>query len=796
MLIWCHKPQINIACALVIVHASCFSSSVMSEPAARARDHASVAVQTAAIAALPFTEILLQVDLNQQGLNETVLLIRTKEGDILLDGEDMARWRLVLPAQPTMRKDDKDYFSLQAMAGTQYSLDEGKQLLSIEFPAAAFKHFDIDRVAQPAALSASSKGLLFNYDLLAQRSDNGNQVAGYFEAGTATDFGVGLSTFVSTRLQDRQQAIRLDSRWTVDQPQSLASWRVGDAISRSASAWGRSVHFGGLQYASNFAVQPGLITMPQHAIAGQAVLPSTVDIFVNNALVQRTEVPPGPFSVNNIPVVTGSGDMRVVVRDVLGREQVVTSPFFASIKLLSSGLTDFSYEVGRQRENYALTSNDYGRWLAAGTYRQGISDSLTGEVHAEAMSENQKAVGLNGVLAMPAMSTVANASIALSTSRKGAGTLGSLGFEMQKKGYIVAGRTQFMSRNFSQIGLEPDQLPPRRLTNINVGYFSPLYGSFGAAYVKQDNRATDKNELLSLSYSTNLGNHAYLGLTLFKSFVNSSSNSVGAFLLIPLDQRTSASLNVQRAKGADAYSRINAQIQRSLDVESGYGYRVQSSNDGAHEAEVSVQNGMALGSVAMAMQGGRTATRANLSGSIVAIEGSFFASRRIDDSYALVQVPGFANVRVYADNQLAGRTDADGNVLIPRVRAYEKNAIGIESLDLPLSAKIDSLRLDAVPAYRSGVVLKFPVTHANGGTLRIVLADGSALPVGAQVRLNEQDEISPVGMGGEVYFTGLLERNMLRVTWRGKRCQISVSYTASSDPLPFLGSYTCEGVSR
>ncbi len=789
MLIWCHKPQINIVCAVVIVHASCFAKPVLEEQVASA-------VQAADAQAQTFTENFLQVDLNRQGLNETVLLIRTKEGDILLDGEDMARWRLVLPEKPAMRKDDKDYFSLQSMPGVHYSLDEGKQLLSIEFPAEAFNKSDIDPAARPAALSARSNGLLLNYDLLAQRSDNGNQVAGYFEAGTSTEYGLGLATFVSSRMQDRQQAIRLDTRWAVDQAKNLASWRVGDAISRLASAWGRSVRFGGLQYASNFAVQPGLITMPQQAIAGQAALPSTVDIFVNNAMVQHSELPPGPFSVNNIPVVTGSGEMRVVVRDLLGREQVITSPFFASIKLLRSGLTDFSYELGKQRENYALASNDYGRWLAAGTYRQGITDELTGEVHAEAMSADQKTVGLNGVLAMPAMSTVVNASIAASTSQKGAGTLSGLGFEMQKKAYNIAGRTQFMSTNFIQIGSEPDQLPPRRLTNINASYSSPLFGSFGMAYVKQDNRDTAKNELLSLSYSTRLGNRAYLGVTLFKSFVNSSSNSLGAFLLIPIDQRTSASLNTHRAKGADAYSRINAQLQRNLDVESGYGYRIQSSNNGAREAEVSAQNGMAVGSLAMAIQDGSTATRASLSGSIVSLEGNFFASRRIDESYALVQVPGYANVRVYADNQLVGRTDSDGNVLIPRVRAYEKNAIGIESLDLPLSAKIDSLRLDAVPAYRSGVVLKFPVTQANGGTLKITLADGSALPVGAQIHLNEQGEIFPVGMGGEVYLTGMLDRNMLRVTWHGKSCLIPVSYTASSDPLPYLGSFTCEGVNR
>ena len=63
-------------------------------------------------------------------------------------------------------------------------------------------------------------------------------------------------------------------------------------------------------------------------MSGEAVLPSTVDLYVDNELRMRREVPSGPFSIQDLPVMTGQGDARLVVRDILGREQVITQPFY------------------------------------------------------------------------------------------------------------------------------------------------------------------------------------------------------------------------------------------------------------------------------------------------------------------------------------------------------------------------------------------------------------------------------------------------------------------------------------
>ena len=49
-------------------------------------------------------------------------------------------------------------------------------------------------------------------------------------------------------------------------------------------------------------------------------------------------------------------------------------------------MSDFSYDLGLVRENFGISSFDYGTWAGSGTYRYGITDQWTGELRGEAQS--------------------------------------------------------------------------------------------------------------------------------------------------------------------------------------------------------------------------------------------------------------------------------------------------------------------------------------------------------------------------------------------------------------------------
>ena len=170
--------------------------------------------------------------------------------------------------------------------------------------------------------------------------------------------------------------------------------------------------------------------------------------------------------------------------------------------------------------------------------------------------------------------------------------------------------------------------------------------------------------------------------------------------------------------------------------------------------------------------------------------GTVLPSRYIDNSFAVVRIPGFSDVRVYAENQPVARTNSNGDALIPRLRPYERNQISIEQSDLPLDAKIKALDMEVSPYYRSGVVLNFPVTRTREAFFSLVQDNGTPLPVGAIVT-NENGEHFPVGVRGEVFLTDLNVTNKLTAQWQNQICHFKIEVLENNDQMLEMGEVVC-----
>jgi outer membrane usher protein len=635
----------------------------------------------------------------------------------------------------------------------------------------------------------AAAGGFLNYDVSANRAAGQTIRNGLFELGGFGSRGVGVSSLLTRNVGADTRVIRLDTTWTQDRPGELASLRLGDAIG-GAGSWGRSVRFGGIQKATNFATQPGFISFPLPGLSGEAVLPSTVDLYVNDALRMRREVPTGPFSIQDLPVVTGRGEARLVVRDLLGREQVISQPYYASPRLLQQGLHDYSYESGFIREDFGFASNEYGRFMAAGTHRLGLTDRLTGELRGELLRD-QQTLGTSGAWLWPDAG-VFTASLAGSRGSGGSGELLGAGFERQTRQLSFGGNIQVATEHFAQLGLLPGQPAPKQLSQAFVGYSSGVYGSIGLSYTHQAFRDRDEVELVNASYSLSLGKLGFLSLSVLRFLTVDAKTAVSLTVTLPLDERTSASVNATTQPGSQ---QAQTQVQRSLPAGNGVGYRLRAGTDSElREAGVSLQNDVGTYVIEAAQMQGQTSYRGSASGGVAWLGGRPFLSRRITDSFAVVQVPDYPNVRIYADNQAVATTGGDGNALLPRLRSYEKNHIRIEQADLPLDAQIDAVEIDAVPYFRSGVLLKFPVKRSRGALITVVLENGELLPAGAVAQIVGEKDDFPAGQRGEVYLTGLAASNPLRVSWRGQSCEFTVPFPETTEPLPHLGTYTCTGV--
>lgn len=735
-------------------------------------------------------EIWLEVHINGE-LAGTALVLRDAAHHLLVRDEDLQQWRIRVTGA-AIRHDADSYYPLDAIKGLSYRVDESRQALMLNVSAELFDATELNGLSRNMLEpTPSPPGAYLNYDISANRSQQGGVSGGAFlESGVFGRWGNGVGTVLARNLDGRHQVIRLDTTWTYDQPGKMQSLRLGDDIS-GTSSWGRPVRFGGVQWATNFATQPSFITFPMPTLGGTAATPSTVDFYVNNVLRLKRDVPSGPFSIQDLPVVTGQGEIRMVVRDLLGREQTVSQPFYASGGLLAEGLRDYSYEAGFERDNYALHSNDYGRFIAAGTERRGFSDTFTGELHAELL-HNQQTIGAGGTYLWSTIG-VMTAAVAASHDVAGSGGLVSLGFQHQSGYFSYGARTQFTSPGFVQLGYEPQALPPRQTTTAFMSLGTYSHGSMALSYTYQDFRDATDMEMIGVNYSRSVYRLGYLTLSALRILGKDADTLFSMIFTVPLGERTSTSFNGQTHTGS---SRGTVTLQQSLPAGTGVGYRLQAglAATDPRQAGISLQNDVGTYSLDVAQSQGQSGYQGSMRGGIALLDGQVFLSRRINDSFAVVQVPDYADVRVYADNQQVATTNGNGYAMIPQLRPYQKNPIRIEQTDLPLDAEIATLQMDAVPYRHGALALKFPVKRSRGAVLSIMIRDGAFLPAGAEVTMAGSKDTFPVGMRGEVYLTGLAKTNALHVTWQGQSCDLMVDFPDTRDPLPHLGPVTCPGM--
>jgi len=743
-----------------------------------------------------FTEVLLEVEVNREKKEEPVVFLRDAQGLIYASEADLRRWRVTLPSKSAVTWKGATYYPLRVINGASYRVDAARQAIAIDFP--------VERIG--ATVIDESRGLrkmpprpglggFFNYSLFGEWLEGATTTSAGLEAGVFGHFGLVTTGYLARQSNvPSPPSVRLDTAWIYDDAVKITTLRVGDSINRSGP-WGRSLRFGGVQYGTNFGTQPNLITSPGQTVLGRAAVPSTVDVFVNNARVSSSRVPPGPFSITNIPVVTGTGDIQVVVRDAFGREQLITQPFYATPTLLKAGLSEYSIEGGFKRNDYSLASNNYGSWLASGTYRYGLTDRLTGTLRGEA-DRDVFNIGASADYLVGDFATLSG-TIAGGPNNVGSGALFGVGVSRQARRLSFDARSEWTTPDYRQLGLDDRQLPLERLTTVRASYNLGPMGSIGAAVVGQYYRDQPDVRVGSLSYSVTLPGVGFLSMALLRTLGITQQTQFNLTLTVPIGRDFSATLasNQTRPDKGDWDADNSATFQKNLPAGDGYGYLLRATNNGLRSASLALQNDFGTYSAEIASQNGSTGERANVAGGIGVVGGRPFLSRFIRDGFALVRV-GFPNVRVYAEGQPIGRTNADGDLILPRLLAYQTNVITLEQLDLPLDVEIGTLKLEATPYFRSGTVVVFPIRRIRSALLRIVLEDGGPLPAGATVRVVGQEEIFPVGLGGIAYVTGLAASNRIMVEWRGRNCALEFPLPENAEPQARIGPLVCKGVKR
>ena len=169
-------------------------------------------------------------------------------------------------------------------------------------------------------------------------------------------------------------------------------------------------------------------------------------------------------------------------------------------------------------------------------------------------------------------------------------------------------------------------------------------------------------------------------------------------------------------------------------------------------------------------------------------------TRRVQDSFAMVEVPGVAGVDIYSNNQRVATTNASGVGLVPNLLSYQLNTVRIDDRGLPVELELDLAERIVAPYARSGVMASFGARRNDGATLRIVDEQDEPLPISSEVRVGRSPTLYHVGRRGEVFVPEIAYPTTIHAMRAGRPCAFIVAPPATVQPLPRLGPFTCRPI--
>lgn len=743
------------------------------------------ALQTAA-----YTPLILAVSVNGLPGDDGALLLKGPDDRLWIPASLLTDWGLRPVAPAFTSVNGTPYVGLATLAGLSFNWDQANASLVISARPEAFLATRVNAGEEPTdKVAAYTPGGYLNYDLSVTHSPAANERQAVVDMGLFQGQGLLTSSFTA----GTTGGARLMTTYQMDRIKAMKTLRVGDSTN-STGAWGRSVLFGGLQYGTNFAIRPLFIPMALPSVSGKALLPSTVDVYVNHALRTRQQVNAGPFSIQNLPVFTGAGEVQLVVKDLLGREQLITQSFFASPVLLREGLVEEAFEMGWQRNNYGQASNDYSDPFATLTYRKGLSPSFTGEARLE-VQKNSATVGLSGAAPLPAWGSVVEASVGLShADHLSPGALLAASYSYSGKHWSGNAQWQWQNPNFRQLGSNPDRLAQQSGTvqlNLPLGP-----GTLSVNYLRDQAYAQALTRIINLNYSQRLGHGLFAAFTLFKPLSPDASTTLGLTMTLLLDAQHSASATAHGGAGSHS---LYATVSRNTPRDEGFGYRLASLNGGdAARQEATFTRNQSIGSfqAEIVRQQADVSARLGMQGGLALLDGDLYVSRRLDQSFAIVHVEGEPKIPIYLENQVVAHTNSRGRAVVSPLRAYQANNISLDPLTLRMDTSVNSVNQVVVPRSQGGVQVDFETHQVRSVTLTVLLPDGTALPPWTPVEVMGVAKVFVTGLRGEV-FVELPQRSGNRVRAglpEGLGCEFTADVPATAANLSFLEPMTCRPV--
>ena len=433
--------------------------------------------------------------------------------------------------------------------------------------------------------------------------------------------------------------------------------------------------------------------------------------------------------------------------------------------------------------------------LAAGTFRRGITDTFTAELHGETQVDGASALGLDTAWQVGDNGRRDGDGCGRDETTDDSGWLAGLGVESSGRRMHVFARTQLASERFGQVGQSVFEERPKQRSFAGVGFDLARFGSLQLAYGRQSFWESTSSRHSVSTYGPTLGSYGFLSL-----FLNHTRAEP------PLGPMHSSAGPCRWAIAAASGppSRTARRTRQPGQTPRGDGPAAAGTAGWLPHAAPPTRappaprTRQARRPTRVARVRGSSSTRAAATPTAGAyrrlVDLHAHVGRRLPTpwagpDFAVVQVADYPDLTVYVENQPIGRTDRRARVLLDRLRPYDTNQVSLDPAEIPPDASLSSPTSSRTPAYRSGAVVRFPITRATAATMRLVQEGGEPVPAGAQVHAPGGQPT--VALDGLIFLTDAAGYNEASASWPGHRCRFSFQRPEDGDPTPDLGEVRC-----
>lgn len=564
-----------------------------------------------------------------------------------------------------------------------------------------------------------------------------------------------------------------------------------------------SISFRGAQLASDDEMIPESLRGYAPVVRGIARTNAQVTIRQNGYVIYQTYVSPGSFEITDMYPTGGSGDLNVTIAESDGSEQQLVIPY-ASLPVLQ--------REGRLK--YAVTTGVYRSYdnsvdktpLTEGTVIYGLPAGFTAYGGGQFSSKYQslafgigKNLGDFGALSVDVTQAWAKQKDQQKESGQSWRVRYSKNFVQTGTNFAIAGYRyatdgywgmQEVLNTYTSGNSHPMQ--ERRRNRAELTLSQGLWeggGNLGLTAVREDYWGSDRRmESYSASYSNSWNGISYgLSYTYNRnSTVAYSANENSHGRVYDKDQLFAFNLSVPLTtlfgEKHPTYANYMANTSRkgnttnsvsisgtgmegnnlSWSVQQGYGSQGQgysgSANANWRATYGEVNGGYAYDNNSQRLNYG-------VQGGILAHENGVTFGQSLGETVILVAAPGAKSVAV--QSQTGVKTDFRGYTVVPYASPYRKNDVTLNTETFGDDTEVAITTQTVIPT--RGAVVRASYQTSIGQRVLMVLTkqNGQPVPFGATVTVQGSKEARSfiVGDGGQVYLTGLRNRETLFVKW-------------------------------